>query len=149
MTHVLIIGGMAESLINFRGNLIKEFISKEMKVTVLSARCSLDVKGKVEALGVSHFFYSMSRTGMNPIKDIVTLVNLVYLFLKLKPDIVVSYTVKPVIYGLLAAWLAKVPAPIRIDYRFGLCLHRSGCWEEGDGYSSCETAVPVCLGKGG
>lgn len=51
----------------------------------------------------------MQRTGTNPIADIKTLRAMYTFIKKIKPDYVISYTIKPVIYGTLAAWLAKVP----------------------------------------
>jgi len=52
----------------------------------------------------------MSRTGLNPLKDFTTLVFLFNFFRKEKPDIVLSYAIKPVIYGSIAARLARVGA---------------------------------------
>ncbi len=51
----------------------------------------------------------LERTGVNPLHDIRTLITLKRLFVGFRPDVVLSYTVKPVIYGSLAAGLAGVP----------------------------------------
>jgi glycosyltransferase involved in cell wall biosynthesis len=51
----------------------------------------------------------MQRTGTNPIADAKTLFTLYRLMKDIKPDYVIGYTIKPVIYGLLAAQLARVP----------------------------------------
>ena len=53
--------------------------------------------------------FSLSRTGMNPLRDAADMLRLALLLRRLKPDIVLGYAIKPVIYGTLAAWLAGVP----------------------------------------
>ncbi|GBF27312.1 N, N'-diacetylbacillosaminyl-diphospho-undecaprenol alpha-1,3-N-acetylgalactosaminyltransferase [bacterium MnTg02] len=51
----------------------------------------------------------LQRTGINPVADAQTLLALRRLFWRVRPDIVLAYTVKPAIYGSIAARLAKVP----------------------------------------
>lgn len=50
----------------------------------------------------------MSRA-INPIFDLITLFQLVKLFIKEKPTIVHSHTPKAGLLGMLAAWIARVP----------------------------------------
>jgi glycosyltransferase involved in cell wall biosynthesis len=50
--------------------------------------------------------------GMNPVRDFASIRDLLRLFRELKPDIVHNVTVKPVLYGTLAARLAGVPRVI-------------------------------------
>jgi glycosyltransferase involved in cell wall biosynthesis len=50
--------------------------------------------------------------GMNPLRDLATIQDLLRLFRMLKPDIVHNVTVKPVLYGTLAARLVGVPRVI-------------------------------------
>lgn len=45
----------------------------------------------------------MNRHGMNPVSDIALCVQYVRLFRRLRPDVVFSYTIKPNIYGSIAA----------------------------------------------
>ena len=52
---------------------------------------------------------SLQRTGTNPLSDINTLKSLYLIIKDIKPQYVLSYTIKPVIYGTLAAWLNGVP----------------------------------------
>lgn len=63
----------------------------------------------LEAKSVRLHDIPLRRTGMNPVSDIGLVVALYRLMRKLRPNKVLSYTIKPVIYGTLAAWLAKVP----------------------------------------
>ena len=50
----------------------------------------------------------LQRTGTNSPKDMSTVYTLTKLFKKINPDIVLSYAIKPVIYGSLAASLAGI-----------------------------------------
>ncbi len=63
---------------------------------------------RLSELGVSYRSVPLGRTGMNPTQDLKTLTALRRLFLELSPDLFFGYTVKPVIYGSLAARWAGV-----------------------------------------
>ena len=60
-------------------------------------------------LGAQYRSIPLQRTGINPVKDLHTLWVLVGVLKELKPDVVFSYAIKPVIYGSLAARVAKIP----------------------------------------
>ncbi len=66
----------------------------------------------------------MQRTGTNPIQDLKTFKNDVSANSPIQPNYVLSYTIKPVIYGTLAASLAKVPHRFALITGFGLCLFK-------------------------
>jgi glycosyltransferase involved in cell wall biosynthesis len=108
---LLLVAGLAESLTNFRGPLIAALQAKGVEVHVAApdmpasnvTRHLLEVKGVV----VHSVF--MARTGTNPVADLRTLLALRRLMRRIRPDAVLGYTIKPVIYGSLAAWLVGVP----------------------------------------
>ncbi|SNY51851.1 Glycosyltransferase involved in cell wall bisynthesis [Arsukibacterium tuosuense] len=54
----------------------------------------------------------INRSGTNPLTEIVVAIRIFRLIKSLKPDIVHLMTIKPVIYGGIAARLAKVPAVV-------------------------------------
>ena len=60
-------------------------------------------------MGAAAVDVRLERTGTNPLRDLVSLWHLHRLMLSVRPDIVLGYTIKPVIFGSLAAWLARVP----------------------------------------
>ena len=91
---------------NFRGDLIKDIISRGYEVIVTGPN-DIDVD-KIEALGARFVKIPMEKTGVNPITDLKYLRELKKLFKKEKPDITFGYTIKPVIYGAIAAKMAKV-----------------------------------------
>ena len=64
---------------------------------------------EISALGFSHQALPMSRSGKNPIKELYSLWAMYRLFKRLQPRVVHAVTIKPVIYGGIAARMAGVP----------------------------------------
>lgn len=110
--RIAIIGNQAFSLINFRGPLIVDMVEKNIDVFALAPDYAEATQKAVKSLGAEPVDYSLSRTGMNPIRDVVDMLHLAYLLRRLKPDITLGYAIKPVIYGTIAARLARVPRRI-------------------------------------
>lgn len=92
---------------NFRGDLIKKIIAAGYEVVVTGP--NLDNVDKIEALGARFELIPMNKNGVNPVHDLKYMNALRKLLKKEKPDVTLGYTSKPVIYGSIAARLAKVP----------------------------------------
>lgn len=107
----LMIASFAESLVGFRGPLIAALQAKGLEVHVAAPDLSVSnpVRTRLEAQGLVVHDVRMRRTGTNPIADLCTLLDLHRLMRRIRPDFVMGYTIKPVIYGTLAAWTARVP----------------------------------------
>lgn len=107
----LFIASLAESLLNFRGPLIATLQSRGLQVHVAAPDLAVGqaARLRLEASGVTVHNISMRRTGTNPAVDLVALWALWSLMCRVRPQYVLCYTIKPVIYGSLAAWLAGVP----------------------------------------
>lgn len=91
---------------NFRGDLIKLIISKGYEVIVTGP--NRDNVEKIEALGARFVEIPMDKNGVDPVKDIRYEKALYKLFCEEKPDAVLGYTSKPVIYGSIAAKRAGI-----------------------------------------
>lgn len=104
-----VIGNQAFSLLNFRGPLIAEMLANDLEVFALAPDFDDKTRAAVQSLGAVPVDYSLSRTGMNPLRDAMDMMYLARLLRRLKPDIILAYIPKPVIYGTLAAWMAGVP----------------------------------------
>ncbi|WP_370632053.1 glycosyltransferase family 4 protein [Pusillimonas sp. MFBS29] len=63
----------------------------------------------IVAHGLVHHVVPMSRSGKNPLEEIKSIHALWQLFRRLQPDVVHAATIKPVLYGGIAARLAGVP----------------------------------------
>ena len=107
----LIISSFLPSVLNFRGKLLEAIHQQGFEIHIVAPEVALfkTEQQKLEALGYYIHEVPMQRTGTNPIADLKTLWAMYNIIKKIKPDCVLSYTIKPVIYGTLAAWLAKVP----------------------------------------
>lgn len=109
MSKIIVIGSFAESLINFRGHLLKKMAENGHEVLACAPDASPDIQEKLKNLGVAYRNILIDRTGLNPVRDIYTVCRLIFLFREVKPDMVLGYTIKPVIYGSLAGRIAGVP----------------------------------------
>lgn len=109
MKTIALISNTTSSLLNFRKHLIQYLVENEYKVYCLSTDYTPQTKHIIQNLGAIPLDYELSRAGMNPLKDLKTLFQLTKILKEIKPDIVLSNFVKPVIYGSLAAKMAKVP----------------------------------------
>lgn len=109
MKRIALITSQAFSLINFRAGLIREMHRRGAIVYALAPDYDDNSLSAVASLGAIPVPYSMSRTGLNPLRDLLDVFRLAILLRKLKLDFTFSFFIKPVIYGALAARLAFVP----------------------------------------
>ncbi len=107
----LIISSFLPSVLNFRGKLLEAIHQKGYEIHIIAPDLPSFPTEHEKLLDLGYFIHevSMQRTGTNPASDLKTLLSMYALIKKIKSDYVLSYTIKPVIYGTLAAWLAKVP----------------------------------------
>ena len=107
----LLIASFPTSLIKFRGDLIDALLAQGMMVHVAvpDLYSGSEIFKALHVKGVVIHDIPLSRTGMNPFKDLFLLFSLCRLMLKIRPNTLLTYTIKPVIYGSLAARLTRVP----------------------------------------
>lgn len=103
---VVIISPKNRTAYNFRGDLIRSIIERGYEVIVTGPND--DDMDKIVALGAGFEKIPMKKNGLNPFSDLQYLNALYKLFCREKPNVTFGYTVKPVIYGAIAAKLAKV-----------------------------------------
>jgi glycosyltransferase involved in cell wall biosynthesis len=106
---VVVVAGYAPSLLNFRGPLLRALIERGHRVVACAPPAEPAVSAALAALGVRFVAIPIDRTGLNPRGDLSALRRLIAVFKEVEPDVVLSYTAKAVIYGSLAAWIARVP----------------------------------------
>lgn len=108
---MLVIAGYAPSLTNFRGPLLKAMHDSGHKVIAAAPDLGKypEVTAKLRELGAEPREVQLRRTGLNPIADLGLLRGLKKLMRAERPTVILGYTVKPVIFGLLAAASARVP----------------------------------------
>jgi len=108
MARVLVIASLAESLLNFRGPLLKAMQAAGHQVFAGAPQPDSSELVLLREAGIEFEPVFMSRSGLNPIEDIKTILSVIRLCRRVQPDYVLAYTIKPVVYGLLAARLAGV-----------------------------------------
>lgn len=110
MKKFLLLGGFPDSLVRFRGHLMNELLNLGLEVHAAAPGLSASsVCNILKARGILVHDFPLARAGINPLQDVGTLWRLYQLMRCIQPDAMLAYTVKPVIYGLLAARLAHVP----------------------------------------
>jgi glycosyltransferase involved in cell wall biosynthesis len=97
------------------------FVSHRLPVALAARNAGFDVHVAtglgtsaeiIHAHGIAHHPLRLSRSSTNPLGEVLTFVQIVLLLRRLKPDLVHLVTVKPVLYGGIAARLTAVPAVV-------------------------------------
>ena len=106
---IALIGTTGASFYGFRADLIKKLVKNKHQVYAFTSEYTDFCLEKIKALGAIPVPYQLSRGGLNPFADLASLIQLTRKIKKIAPDLVFSYMAKPVIYGSMAARLAKIP----------------------------------------
>ena len=109
---IAIIGTVASSFYGFRADLIRALRAQHHTVYTFTSEYSNDDLKKIEALGAIPITYQLNRGGLNALADIKATYALSKKIKDIAPDLVFSYFSKPVIFGTLAAKMAKAPKVI-------------------------------------
>ena len=104
---ILVLANNDVGLYSFRKELLEEFVKKGHTVY-----CVLPFAEKIEnikKIGCECIDIKISRRGTNPFKDFKLFLNYIKLIRRIKPDVVLAYTIKPNVYGGLACALKRIP----------------------------------------
>lgn len=112
MKIILLSQNVSPGVLIFRADLVKYLVDKGNIVYALAVDYTAETKAAVMKLGAIPIEYSLSKTGMNPFRDLKDTWMLSRKLKKISPDVIFSFFVKPSIYGTLAAKLAGVPRRI-------------------------------------
>lgn len=106
---IIIIGTTASNLYGFRKDFILSCLAQNYHVYAFVSEYTSEWLEKIKSLGVTLVTYKLSRGGLNPLADLGSTFQLIKKIKEIQPDIVFSYSTKPVIYATLAAYRTKVP----------------------------------------
>ncbi|HEY9049460.1 MAG TPA: glycosyltransferase family 4 protein [Ohtaekwangia sp.] len=101
--QAIVFGSYIFSLINFRKNLLEDLVRNGYTVLAIAPGYDEEVVRKLKEMQVEFRSVELARTGFNPLKDFSTILELKKIFKVYQPDLLITYTIKPVIYGTLAA----------------------------------------------
>jgi glycosyltransferase involved in cell wall biosynthesis len=107
--RIVVVASLAFSLVNFRLELLRRMSIAGHKVVALAPEDCADSIVQLESLGIQFINLPLKRASWSPLRDLQTLLELVGHFRRLQPDVVLAYTMKPIIYGCLAGRLTGVP----------------------------------------
>jgi glycosyltransferase involved in cell wall biosynthesis len=105
MAKVILVGPNLRSIINFRKELIKKVIECGHDVVIVASNQNLDAKHVLylKKMGVDFIGYPLNRNGLNVFFDLYSLFTLYKILTTQKPDIVLAFTIKSVIWvGLIS-----------------------------------------------
>ena len=105
---VLVLTNNIGGLYNFRWEVIKAIVDKGYKV-VISIPEDAPKAAFFREIGCEVVLTKFSRRGMNPFADIKLMLTYKSLMKEISPIVVLTYTIKPNIYGGMAARLLHVP----------------------------------------
>lgn len=110
MKKIIISANVFFTITNFRIELLKALKSKGYEIVCIANNDDLSATSYeiLESLSIKYIQVYISRKGLNPIEDLKYLFNLVEIYKKEKVDVVLHFTIKPNIYGTIAAKLAGV-----------------------------------------
>lgn len=123
----LMVASLAESILNFRSELLSDIQAKGFQIHV-GAPSFKNKKHLIKEFSDRNIFVhdiALWRTGLNPFLDLWTIINLWFLMIKIRPDYFMGYTVKPVVYGTIAARCAFVKNRIALITGLGYAFTTS------------------------
>lgn len=99
------------------------FLSHRLPIAVAAVQNGYDVHvatglgsnnavAKIGSCGLTHHTINLSRSGVNPLAELRTISSLYKLMRAIRPSVVHLVTIKPVLYGGIAARLCRVPAVV-------------------------------------
>lgn len=111
------------------------FVSHRLPLALAARKAGYDVHvatapgpgaAEITAHGLPYHPVPISRSGLNPLSEIRTVWSLARLYRRLRPDLVHLVTIKPVLYGGIAARLSGVPAVVAAVSGLGHVFIRRG-----------------------
>ncbi|MCF7696781.1 glycosyltransferase family 4 protein [Mycetohabitans sp. B2] len=105
--RVVLVANTLWSIVIFRPGLLRTLVRMGVDVVVMAPVD--DTLPRALELNVRVIPLELSAKGTNPMRDLALVRTLVTRYRALKPDLVFHYTIKPNIYGSIAAKLAGVP----------------------------------------
>lgn len=126
MKRLALITSHAPSLLSFRVPLIQALVAGGVKVWALAPNYDESSRAAILKLGATPVDCPIDRTGMSPLRDLANTWRMFILLRRLQPDLTLGYFIKPVIYGTIAAFFARVPRRIAMIEGLGYVFTPAG-----------------------
>lgn len=126
---ILILANSIGGLFRFRKELIERLFEygeeNGNKNQIFAAVPDGKSVNKIEELGCTYIEMQIDRRGINPIIDIKLFLRMNKIIRRIKPDMIITYTIKPNVYGGILARLKKIPYAANIT-GLGTAFERNG-----------------------
>ncbi|MBQ3461188.1 MAG: glycosyltransferase family 4 protein [Solobacterium sp.] len=121
--RILILANFDLGLYKFRKELIEELLAKGHKIFI--SLPDGDLVRPFEKMGCTFINTPVDRRGINPMNDFALFRNYRIMIKEINPDLIITYTIKPNIYGGIAARFAKKQYAINIT-GLGTAFEKAG-----------------------
>ncbi len=103
---IIISANTSWNIFNFRSGLINKLINRGHEITIVSIKD--EYTKKLINIGCNFIEVKFSRTGINPLSEFLIILKIFLIFFKIKPNALLTFTIKPVIYFSLVNLFFKV-----------------------------------------
>jgi glycosyltransferase involved in cell wall biosynthesis len=121
--RIAIVVNSSWNIYNFRLGIVKAFLSKGVEVIAVAPEDPYS-KLLIEN-GCKYEPVKIENKGSNPFKDLFLIFQFYSIYTKYRPDIILHYTIKPNIYGTLAARIAGIPVINNVSGLGTVFLHKN------------------------
>ncbi|MGI2049108.1 glycosyltransferase family 4 protein [Shewanella oncorhynchi] len=108
LKKLTLVANTAWSVFNFRHGLLSRLINDDYQLTIIAPRD--EFSDKLRVMGCVVVDLPMEAKGTSPLQDLKLIHTLYRLYKQIAPDFIIHYTIKPNIYGSLAAKWAGIPS---------------------------------------
>lgn len=119
----MILTNSDSGLYDFRKEILKKLIDEGYRV-IVSVPAG-NYQNRIEQLGCEYVETAVNRRGMNPVKDASLFMKYLRMLRRYKPDVVLTYTIKPNTYGCIASRILHIPYIVNIT-GLGTALENPG-----------------------
>ncbi len=119
--RIAIVINTSWNIFNFRKNLVLTLLEKGHQVIAIAPQ---DAHSEhLVSWGCEFFPLEMENKGTNPVQDLKLILELRKIYLKARPDVILQYTIKPNIYGSIAAKRLKIPTVCNVSGLGTIFIH--------------------------
>ncbi len=105
--RIAVVVNTSWNIFNFRMGLVNRLIESGHEVIAIAPKDAYSAN--IIAAGCEYINLTMDSRGVNPIKDAALTIELFRIYKRINPDVILHFTIKPNIYGTLAARFLKIP----------------------------------------
>ena len=106
--RIVIIGSTVKSILNFRSSLITELKKRGFDVFVICNEASENEIKDLDSLSIKYYFYNIVNNRISILSDLIAIFRISQFIKIIKPNLVLAYYVKPMIYSGLITLIYKI-----------------------------------------